>query len=365
MESFEIFEIVNILGLILGVIFGMIAQKKQFCFSGSIKDYILTKSTIRGASVVMAMIVAIISTAFVSSYFKIEFFETPYYKENINYFVIVLGGLMFGVGMMLADGCSNRHIIKFAQGDKNSLISILFIGIFAFATVRGFLSGFFSPIINNPTLIQWSALIEEKVMNIYVVLTILVLILFVLIKKIKRVFSLWDGVLIGLLVATAWLITAVLGEESIERVVNMEGISFVYPTGKTIELFMLYQVNELTFSISLVLGVLIGAFTMSKFNKKYSFGCTAAKGENRVRNNMIGGALMGTGGVLAIGCTVGQGLTGLSTLAVGSGIAITSIFIGGVISAIYLNKKDELPMCFIFEWDDKDSKDSTNLNFQI
>ncbi|WP_417326270.1 YeeE/YedE family protein [Halarcobacter sp.] len=360
----EIFQIVNILGFAIGAIFGMIAQKRQFCFSGSIKDYMLTKSTMRGASVVMAMIVAIVSTALISSHYELDFSDTPYYKENINYFVIILGGLMFGVGMMLADGCSNRHLIKFAQGDKNSLISIVFIGIFAFATARGFLSGYLNPITNNPTLIEWSAFIEEKTMNIYVVVGILLVILFALTKKIKRVFSLWDGVLVGLLVAAAWTVTGVLGEESIERLISFEGISFVYPTGKTIELFMLYQVNELTFSISLVLGVLIGAFTMSKFNRRYSFGCTAAKGENRVRNNMIGGALMGTGGVLSIGCTVGQGLTGLSTLAFGSAVAIVSIFVGGLVSAIYLNKRNELPMCFIFEWNDKDSKGS-NLDYQI
>lgn len=364
MDSLEIFEIVNILGFLIGATFGAIAQKKQFCFSGSIKDYMLTKSTMRGASVVMAMIIAIVSTAITASYFELDFSKTPYYKENINYFVIILGGLMFGVGMMLADGCSNRHLIKFAQGDKNSLISILFIGIFAFATARGFLNGFLSPITNNPTLIEWSAFIEEKTMNIYIVVAVLLLILFVLTRKLKRVFSLWDGVLVGLLVAAAWTVTSVLGEESIERVVNPEGISFVYPTGKTIELFMLYQVNELTFSISLVLGVLIGAFTMSKFNRRYSFGCTAAKGENRVRNNMIGGALMGTGGVLSIGCTVGQGLTGLSTLAFGSALAITSIFIGGLVSAIILNKRNELPMCFIFEWNDENEKPS-NIDYQI
>ena len=103
---------------------------------------------------------------------------------------------------------------------------------------------------------------------------------------------------------------------------------------------------------------------MSKFNRRYSFGCTAAKGENRVRNNMIGGALMGTGGILSIGCTVGQGLTGLSTLAFASFIAILSIFISGYITAIILNRKNQLPMCFIFEWED-DDKNGNPSDYQI
>ena len=364
MDELEIYQIVNILGLVIGLIFGAIAQKKQFCFSGSIKDYFLFKSTKRGASVVMAMIVAIISTSLISSYFELDLEESIYYRDNLNYFAIILGGSLFGVGMMLADGCSNRHLIKFAQGDKNSIISIVFIAIFALATARGFLNGFFAPLTRNESLLEWSALIGNVMMNIYVVIAILLLILFLFVRKIKRIFSLWDGVIIGLLVATAWGVSGVLGEESVERVINPEGISFVFPTAKTLELFMLYQVNELTFSISLVIGVLLGAFIMSRFNRKYSFGCTTAKGENRVLYNMIGGAMMGSGGVLSIGCTVGQGLTGLSTLAFASAVAIGSIFISGLITAIILNKRNELPMCFIFEWEDEKNKSDT-VDYQI
>ncbi|TLP40444.1 YeeE/YedE family protein [Arcobacter arenosus] len=352
MLELEIYQIVNLLGFILGSAFGMIAQKRQFCFSGSIKDYILTKSTMRGASVVMAMIVAIISTFFVSSYFELDLTNTVYYKDNLNYFAIIFGGALFGVGMMLADGCSNRHLIKFAQGDKNSLISIVFIGIFAFATTRGLLNGFLDPFVNNPTLIEWSSKLENFTMNIYFIIAVLLILLKVLVRHAVRLPNLWDGVLIGLLVAAAWFITSVIGSESIERMIDPAGITFVYPTAKTLELFMLYQVNELSFSISLIVGIVFGAFLMSKFNRKYSFGCTSAKGEHRVRNNMIGGAMMGTGGILSIGCTVGQGLTGLSTLAFASLVAIVSIFVSGYFTAKYLNKKDQLPMCFIFEWGD-------------
>lgn len=352
MDYFEIYELINILGLLLGISFGMIAQKKQFCFSGSIKDYILTKSTMRGSSVITAMIIAVVSTALVSSYYEIDLTQSVYYKENINYFSIILGGLLFGVGMMLSDGCSNRHLIKFAQGDKNSMISLVFIAIFAYATSKGLLYGFFEPITQNETLLEWSAKLGNITMNIYIVVGILLLLLAFIVKKIDRLPSLIDGVAIGILVSLAWLVTGVLGEDSLERMIELSGITFVYPTAKSMELFMLYEVNELTFSISLVCGIIIGAFFMSKLNKKYSFGCTAAGGENRVRDNMIGGALMGSGGMLSIGCTVGQGLTGLSTLAFASAVAIVSIFISATITALILNKRNKLPMCFIFEWKD-------------
>ena len=177
MFELEIFETVNILALVLGTVFGMVAQKQQFCFSGSVKDFILTKSTRRGSSVVMAMIVAIIATSLLSSYFEIDLTETVFFKEDINYFIIIFGGALFGIGMMLADGCSNRHLIKFAQGDINSLIVIIVTGIFAFATAKGFINGFFSPITKNETLLEWSAIIGNITMNIYFVVGILLVIL--------------------------------------------------------------------------------------------------------------------------------------------------------------------------------------------
>ena len=355
MFELEIFETVNILALVLGTVFGMVAQKQQFCFSGSVKDYILTKSTRRGSSVIMAMIVAIISTSLISAYFEIDLRETVFFKEDINYFIIMFGAALFGIGMMLADGCGNRQLIKFAQGDSNSLITIIFIGIFAYATTKGILYGVLEPLINNETLIYLSSFIQNVQMNIFVVLAILVALLLFLVKKVKRILTLWDGVVIGILISFAWYITGVVGAESMERVVDLTGITFVYPTAKSLELFMFYQVNELSFAISIVIGVLLGTFIMSFINKKYSFGCTAAQNINRTKYNMIGGALMGTGGVLSIGCTVGQGLTGLSTLAFASALAIVTIMVSGTITAVLLNKKNKLPMCFIFDWQDNNN----------
>jgi len=364
MFELETYQIVNILGLIIGIFFGIIAQKNQFCFSGSIKDYILIKSTKRGASVIMAMIVAIISTTIISKYFELDLTQTNYFKSNINYFAIILGGLLFGSGMMIADGCSSRSLIKYAQGDTNALITLIFIAIFAYATTKGLLFDIFNPFINNEFLINVSSYITNTQMNIYIVLAILFVILFYTVnKRIKRVFTLIDGILIGLLVSAAWFVSGYIGQESMERSIELTGISFVYPTAKTLELFTYYQVNEVTFSICMVIGVLVGTFTMSFFNKKYSFGCTANKNINKVKYNMIGGALMGTGGIMAIGCTVGQGLSGLSTLAFASAIAIISIFISASITAKILNKYNKLPMCFIFEWDDENK--NKPVDFQI
>lgn len=352
-ENFEIFQIINFLGFLIGLLFGIIAQKNQFCFSGSIKDYILTNSTRRAASVITAIITAVISTYLMATYFEFDLNESIYYKENLNYFSLILGSISFGSGMIIADGCSSRHLIKFSQGDPYSIVTILFIGIFAYATTQGILYELISYISKNEYLINLSAKVDIKSINIFILVAFLALALRQVTKKPSRVFELYDGVLIGLLVACGWYITSILGEQSIERFIKFESLSFVYPTGNTLEFITQYNTTNLTFSISIILGVLCGAFLMAKKNKKYSFGCTSNLQRNKIKYNMIGGAMMGTGGVLAIGCTVGQGLTGLSTLAFSSFIAIVSILGSGYITAVFLAKKDQLPMCFIFEWKDE------------
>lgn len=364
LENYEVFEIVNVLAFILGASFGMIAQKNQFCFSGSLKDYMLTNSTKRGASVVMAIIVAIVATYFVTSITGIDLTESNYYKTDVNYFTIILGGAMFGVGMMLADGCSSRHLVKFAQGDPYSLVSLLFIAIFAYATTKGFIGELITPFTKNETLLNISSYIANEQLNMFVVLVPLVIFLFMLTRSIKRVFKLFDGVLVGLIVAAGWYITGIVGADSMEKEIALASMSFVYPSAQTLEFFTYFQVTDLSYGVSLILGVVTGAFTMSKFNKRYSFGCTSQLKHSKIKYNMIGGALMGTGGVLAIGCTVGQGLSGVSSLAFASVLAILSIMISGFFTARYLGKRERLPMCFVFEWNDEQER-AAKATFQI
>jgi uncharacterized protein len=360
----DTFLLVNILGLIIGLVFGFVAQQKQFCFSGSIKDYIQIKATKRAAGVVMAMIVAIISTQVISYFYDLDLTQSAYFKSDINYFAIIVGGALFGAGMMIADGCSSRSLVKFAQGDSNALVTLVFIAIFAYATTKGALYSIVSPFINNETLINISSYLENFVFNIYFILAILIVLLALFTKKIKRVFSLIDGAIIGLLVGIAWFVTGYIGADSFDNEIAIQGISFVYPSAKTLELFTYYEVNEFSFGVCMVIGVLLGTYISTLFNKKYSFGCTANLGIKKVKYNMIGGALMGVGGIMAIGCTVGQGLSGVSTLVFSSFLAIISIFISGFITAKILHRKNILAMCFIFEWEEESKKDK-NIDYQI
>ncbi|WP_141051754.1 YeeE/YedE thiosulfate transporter family protein [Aliarcobacter cryaerophilus] len=364
MFDLEIYEIVFIAFFAIAFVFGFFAQQKQFCFSGSLKDYIQIKSTKRAASVVMAMIVAIISTQIFASIFEIDLSSSSYFKSNINYFAIIIGGALFGAGMMIADGCSSRSIVKFSQGDANALVTLLFIAIFAFASTKGILFGVVNGFINNQFMIDISSNLSNFTLNIYFVLAILVLLLAYFVKKVKRVFSLYDGVIIGFLVGLSWFISGYIGAESIEKEIQVQALSYVYPSAKTLEFFTFFEITELSIGVCIVLGAIFGAYFSTFFNKKYSFGCTSKMNFNKLKYNMIGGSMMGIGGIMAIGCTVGQGLSGVSTLVFSSFLAIISIGVSGFITGKILYKKDKLPMCFLFEWEDDDKKQKP-LDYEI
>lgn len=354
--DYEIYKLVNYIALFIGIIFGAIAQKTQFCFSGSIKDYLLFSSTRRASSVIMAMIVAILGTYILGEYFEVKFSEALWRRDEINYFSIIIGGTLFGTGMVIADGCSSRHLVKFAQGDNKSLITLLFIAIFAYASMKGILNPLVYALNENETFLSLSSLLNNDALPVALVLGILLIILALLVRRPKRILLLSDGVIVGLLVTFGWYITWIFSEATLEadtRFIPFTSLTFVGPSARTLELFTHYKTANLDFGVMLVLGVVMGAFVMSRFNRKYSFGCVSNLKTQKLKNNMLGGALMGVGGVLALGCTVGQGLSGLSTLAIASLIAILSIAISGYFMALYLHKRKQLPMCFTFEWGDE------------
>jgi hypothetical protein len=198
-------------------------------------------------------------------------------------------------------------------------------------------------IYSNETLLKLSSYIGNSKMNIYIVIAILLILLWMLTKGFKNILLHKEALVIGLLIVVGWYITGVYAAQTLEldtRYVNMANMSFVGPPAQVLELFTHYKTTKLDFGISLVLGVLVGAFAMSRFEVKATTCCSVSPDKNKLRNSIIGGSMMGVGGIMAIGCTVGQGLTGLSTLGFSSFISISTIFISSYLTAQYFNKRE-------------------------
>ncbi len=143
------------------------------------------------------------------------------------------------------------------------------------------------------------------------------------------------GLILGALVPAGWYATGVIGYDEFEPL-PLTSYTFVAPVGNAIQYLMTFTGSTIDFGIATVGGVIVGAFLAAKASGRFRFESFMEAGD--MLRHMIGGALMGTGGIMALGCTIGQGLTGMSTLALGSVIALASIVAGGVFGMKYLEE---------------------------
>ena len=340
------------ISLFIGFIYGVIAQRKQFCFSGGIKDLILFSHTRRTASLIVAIATVILFTQTFSYIYNIDLITSKYYI-NINYLFIIIGGLMFGYGMMIADGCSSRQLIKLSQGEKESFYILISLGIFAFITYK-FFQLFYADIYEN-SIVSYTTFESSFQIPYILTFVIIVFLLYKSLNKCMNIFQCWDGFSIGVLISLTWIFTSVIAEELFLDV-KAQSLSFVYPLGKITEGLISLNEDVINFGIVTVFGVLIGGFISSKFNSQYT---KKQMCDNSQQNppslfkKIIGGAFMGVGGILAVGCTVGQGLSGISTLSFASLLAITSIYLSAYFTAKNMKKDNALIACFIFDFEIK------------
>jgi len=345
-----------IISLAIGITYGIIAQRKQFCFSGGIKDMILFKHSRRTASLIVAITTAIIATQLIGYFYTIDFSSTKYFI-HINYLFIILGGAIFGYGMMISDGCSSRHLVKFGQGEKDSFWILTSLGIFSYITYK--ILSLYGTYIYENTLIKATMANFVWSIPLYIVLPILLAILYKTLIKCMNFFQVLDGVMIGLLVAFGWYFTAVIAPDLFLSV-SPQSLSFVYPLGKIIE-FIVSGFNQdvIIFPVLIVIGIIAGSFLSSKMNKKYSKKQMCDNSQQNppsLTKKILGGALMGIGGILAVGCTVGEGLSGVSTLSFASFLAISSIYLSAYITARIMDKNNALIACFVFDFESKKCK---------
>ena len=127
----------------------------------------------------------------------------------------------------------------------------------------------------------------------------------------------------------SWVVTGLVGADDFDPV-PIEGMSFIAPTGNTLSYLMTYTGATINFGIAIVLGIIAGSFLYAVFTRTFAIETFTDKQD--MINHLGGGLLMGFGGVLALGCTVGQAISGISTLALGSFIAAFSIVVGSALT---------------------------------
>ena len=341
--NLEPLQIALLGGLILGVLFGAVAQATAFCSSGAIVDCVREGNSNRLRAWGLAIAVAILASQLLLAYGVVDVRNSTYVTSPLTLVGPVVGGVMFGIGMILAQGCPARNLVRLGSGNVRSLVVLVIFAATAYATIRGILAparvGFDSMtradfgLQGLPELVARFMHVDGFVSRWVIALCAAGLLAVVcLASKSFRTSprDLAAGFLIGLLIAAGWYVTGTLAQDEFNPTAPAS-LSFVAPLGDSLQYLMFYTGASANFGVALAGGVLLGALVTALVRKRFRI--QGFNDQNDFFAQIAGSVLMGIGAVLAAGCTVGHGLTGLSTLSLGSLIAALSICLGGYLGA--------------------------------
>ena len=333
---------------LLSMVFGAVTQRSNFCTMGAISDIANFGDWTRARMAIASVGVAIIGVAWLKASGTVDIGKSFYVAPKLVWLSHIVGGLCFGFGMTLAGGCGSKTLLRVGSGSLRAFVTILMMGVVAWFTLRGILGVFrvatFDAVsVTLPTAQDIPTLVGLSG-NAAAILAAAIGAAFVVFAFLGREFrnDKWNwlgGTVVGLTVIAGWYASGHVGfiaehPESLEAAWvstnsgRPESLTFTAPPAYLLELLGFWSDKSkfVTFGIASVLGVVVGAWAMSLVTKTFRWEGFANTED--LANHLVGAALMGFGGVLALGCTVGQGLSGMSTLAVGSLITVIAIVIG-------------------------------------
>lgn len=339
--------------------FGAIAQRTHFCTMGAISDVVNIGDWTRMRQWGMAVGVAMIGFSAMAYAGWIDPAKSVYASSRWLWLSAISGGALFGFGMVLASGCGSKTLVRMGGGNLKSLVVFVVMGVAAFATLKGITAvlrvGTVERIAMDfaagTSLSVWAAsAFGMKAALAGLVLSLLIgggLIVWALLGDGFRQFdNLLAGLGIGAAVVGMWWVSGKLGyvaehpetlQESFlaTNTGRMEALTFTAPMAYTLDWFMFFSDKSkvLTLAVVSVFGVIAGSAASALATRSFrweSFG-----GTEDLANHLAGAVLMGVGGVTAMGCTVGQGLSGVSTLSATSFVAVAGIMSGAVAAFKY------------------------------
>jgi len=343
----------------LGLAFGAIAQRTHFCTMGAVADIVNLGDWTRMRMWVLAIGVAMIgfNGMVALGWLKAEY--SIYAAPSLLWVSNIVGGLLFGLGMVLASGCGSKTLVRVGAGNLKSLVVLFVMAVAAYATLRGVVGVARVATIDKatlglpagqdlPSLAAWATGVSRTLLALLLGGGLgLALVGWVLARPEGRGGDvLLAGLGVGAVIVGVWWVSGRLGylaehpvtlEESFLATNSrrMESLSFVAPVAYTMDWLILFSdaSRVLTLGIVSTFGVVLGSGLTALLGG--SFRWEGFAGVEDTANHVVGGVLMGIGGVTAMGCTVGQGLSGVSTLALGSFLALGGILAGGWLGVRY------------------------------
>jgi uncharacterized membrane protein YedE/YeeE len=344
---------------ILGFILGYVVNKTNFCTMGAVSDLVNIGDSSRFKAWLLAIATAIVGVTLLEymSIVDIDESRIPYRNSVFFWPRYILGGIMFGIGMTLASGCGNKILIRIGGGNIKSIFVLIVAGLMALLMTRTDFYGLLFHSWMNPISPDLAKLgiSDQSIQTMFssitgiesnnMIITILVpaIISILLLKYIFSSYSklssdnILSGIVVGLVVTFAWLISGgELGQAWIENndfldtpypSVGVQSFTFINPMGELlIYSSSVFDSFYLTFGVTALISTICGSFIYALISNNLRLEWFANKHD--FYRHLLGAVLIGIGGVLSLGCTIGQGVTGVSTLALGSIITLISIIFG-------------------------------------
>lgn len=362
----------------IAFILGAVVNKTNFCTMGAVSDWVNMGDTGRMRAWLLAIAVAMLGVVMLEYFGKVSLDGAypPYRGAQFIWAENLLGGLLFGIGMTFASGCGNKSLIRIGGGNLKSIFVVLIIGVIAYFMTNPFPGSdktlftvlFFDwlrPLAVNlsghqdlGTLIAGA---DQAVKARLIIGGALGLAILAWVFKSADFRSSRDnilgGLVVGLAVLAAWYVTSHVmvkvdgdthtlveyvqqwdflassdaGKPADSRPLSAQSFTFINPMGQTLGYAASgFKHDLLTFGVMALLGVIAGSLVWSLLSRSFRIEWFAS-GKDFI-NHVFGAVLMGFGGVLALGCTIGQGITGVSTLALGSFITLFAIIAGSAIT---------------------------------
>lgn len=338
-------------GMLIGAIFGAVVHRANYCTMGAITDWWTCGNAARLGAVALAAATAIVGAQALDSYAVTDLSKSIYLAPRINWLGALFGGLIFGAGMVYAGGCPSRTLVRTGGGDLRGVITLIVMAIAAYATISGVLAAT-RITIDTATAVdlktrgfatQSLTTLAGGTIGARLIASALVaapLLAFAVLKAkiLSSPRNLAAGLGIGILATAGWMLTGMANDEFAVQPVQPASLSFVKPVGDAIDwIERSTALGSPGFAASTVFGVLLGAYLSNLLAGTARFAGFENRGD--FMRHLGGAAAMGIGGVLALGCSIGQGVTGISTLAVQSLMACAAIFSGAVLALVKLERE--------------------------
>jgi hypothetical protein len=324
-------------GFLIGLGFGAVGLLSGFCLTSGLRNWWTQGDGRLIRTFALALATAMIGTQWLAAEGVVDLAKSIYLLPSFSAPVMLFGGLLFGYGMVMANACPSRSLVLLGRGNLRSLAVVATVAITAQMTLTGLIAPARIAVVSwsqtAPHAISLPALLAAAGLDAAIARLLAAaivagtLVVFALAYAPFRRSSgqIAAGVAIGLLVPAGWLATSYLGADDFEPTA-LASLTFIAPLSDTLKYVMFSTGTNLSFGIAVVAGVPIGSFVTALITGRLQWEGYSSPGH--MLRSIGGAALMGGGGAMALGCSIGQGLTGLSTLALASFIAAAGILIG-------------------------------------